>query len=164
MLNTKKLKMKTKTIILFIMIVTIFGCNKSTTIENTLINNSNNYWVYYNPKQTGYIYFKFNDNGSVDKYTRDLKGEFLLFNSEGDIVNNNRVWSISKDSILNWSGHKYDIVNYNERVIVLLYEDKKSKLQKNIFLVKEEKDKFRNSTYYYEQKRKNNPAKYVKQY
>lgn len=156
--------MKTKTIIFFLTIVTIYSCTKNTTIENTLINSSDNYWVYYNPNQTGYIYFKFNKDGSVNKYTRDLKGEFLLFNSEGDIVNNNRVWSISKDSILNWSGHKYDIVNYSEKVIVLLYEDNKSKLQKNIFLIKEEKDRFRNSTYYYEQKRYKNPKKYLNAY
>ncbi|WP_306353662.1 hypothetical protein [Flavobacterium sp. '19STA2R22 D10 B1'] len=151
--------MKTK--FFFILFFAIFSsCKNEADIDNYIINDENNYWVYYSTSQTGYIYFKFHKDKTYDKYIRDLQGNFKRFNKDGDLIDSDRKWSVSNDSIFSWGAHKYDLVNCNEKVLVLSYEDRVTKLPKNIFLIKEERGEFRKSPYFFEQKRKNNPAKY----
>ncbi|MNT79553.1 hypothetical protein D3C72_2188960 [compost metagenome] len=57
--------------------------------------------------------------------------------------------------------HKYDVINANENLIVLMYEENETHKQGHIFLVKENKSAFRKGANYFEQKRVKNPEKYT---
>src|SRR5690606_25699016 len=91
--------------ILLLIVIAIFfvSCNKHTTIEDVFITKKDEYWTYYG--DSGYIFFQFHNNGTYDKFENDL----LLFNSHDDIVEDDRQWSVSNDSILTWR-HKYELL------------------------------------------------------
>jgi len=153
-------KSKIRISIIFFAIISIFGCANQNEIEKIFFTQKNEYWVCYDQLQPYYVFFQFHKDGTTDKYLRNYKGEFELFNNDGDIIDNSRTWHVSKDSILTWGPYTYDVVSSNKNCIVLLYENPNTKQQTHLLLVKDLPGSYRKSPVFYEQKRKDNPAKY----
>ncbi|MEY2922114.1 MAG: hypothetical protein RL108_736 [Bacteroidota bacterium] len=149
-----------KKISLILLVSILIGCSKSNSIEEQFLNKPDDCWVVYSQNQSHYTFWKFNKDKTSDNLSRDEKGDLKNFNIDGDLVIGPLKWQVSSDSILSWGMHKYDIINANKNLIVLMYEENKTHLQGHIFLVKENKSTLRKGEYYYEQKRLRNPNKY----
>lgn len=145
-----------KNILITIFLFSLFACENRSEIEKAFITEENEYLTYYSQGQTGYLYFKFLENGNYDKYERDMR----LFNNDGDLIEDNRNWSVSKDSIFTWGAHKYDVVSYNDKIIVLLYQQTPKSIPGYVFFVKQKDSQIRKGENFYEQKRIKNPNKY----
>jgi hypothetical protein len=153
--------MKKIYIILNLVVISLVGCSKSDSLEKKFFNNSEDCWVEYSQSQPDYAFWRFNKDHSSDNLERDEKGNLETFNIDGDLVIGPKKWYISSDSILSWGMHKYDVVNANEKVIILMYEENKTHEQGYIFLVKEDKSTFRKGANYFYEKRLKNPKKYI---
>jgi hypothetical protein len=140
---------KNKTILL-ISLFLLISCDKRNPIEKTFITNDNDYWGYYNQKENenGAASFKFHKNNTYDNFVG-----FYLSNSDGDVIDDYRVWSVTADSILTLT-HRRDVVKYNENIIILGYGDHLG----YSFLIKENK-KQRGRTF--QKRRFNHPEKYI---
>jgi len=147
--------------LLLLFYIPIFNsCTNHNEIEQIFINEDNEYWACYNQQQSTYVYFQFHNNATFDQLAHDSSGDFILTNRGGDVMHSVGPWSVTKDSILTWGPHTYDILNYNENAIVLLFVNPETKLQSHTILIKEKSPNYRKSPAYYEQKRKANPKKY----
>jgi len=124
------------------------------------INTKSDHWATYDQQQDSYLYFQFHSDGTFDRYLRNYKGEFELFNKDGDLMHSTAPWSAAKDSILTWGPYTYDIVNCNENTVVLMFTNPKTKLQSHTFLIREKSPDYRKSPADYEQKYEANPEKY----
>jgi hypothetical protein len=148
-----------KNIILIFVVVTVQSCSDKRNLKEVFITDKNEYWTYYSQRQNGYLYFQFHENGTYDKFERNL----TLLNNEGDLVNEVREWSISNDSILNWDGEKYDLISGNEKAIVVMYLDS-VKIPKYVFFIKQKANERRLAEPYFEQKRELNSKKYIREH
>ena len=91
---------------------------------------------------------------------RSDNGKFETFNTDGDLIIGPENWKVSSDSVLTWGMHKYDVINANENVIVLMAEEKETHKQLHLFLIRENQLTLRKGAYYFEQKRLKNQEKY----
>lgn len=148
---------------IFILLLTLcfIGCSKSNDTEKKFINNENDCWVIYSQDYPNYTFWRFNKDKTSDNLERNKNGDFENFNVDGDLIIGPKKWEVSTDSILTWGMHKYDVVNANENVIVLMTEDKETHKQSHLFLIKENKKTQRKGAYYFEQKRLKNSEKYI---
>ncbi len=117
-------------LIISILLISFFSCNKKSEIENIFISKQNEYWDYINDCQSHGIYFRFHKKGDYDKYNRDIFNGFELFNNDGDLVSRKRTWSIKNDSIFVWHEAEYKIESYTEQKIILSYYHYKEKNKK----------------------------------
>lgn len=148
--------MKTYFYILFILVFT--ACSKKNPIEKTLIANSDEYWTYYNSASNTVTYFRFKDDQLSYQYYKDRDStQFIEFSNKN--MNPIQKWSVTKDSIMTWNEFNYDVVSYNDKVIVLLALTKEEPFANYIFLIKEDK-KPREGPADFEEKRRFNPEKY----
>jgi len=145
-------------IVVVLVLVTLSGCKKNNPMEENFITSDDEYWATFSEKQFHGISYKFKKNGQYDKYLR-FGDNYELFNNDGDDIDDYRLWSVSKDSILSFGAHKADVVLYNKNVIILSYGE-----FGYTFLVKVKKGMNINGQYYYETKRKQHPEKYKSLY
>lgn len=142
------------------------SCTKQKSIEDIFYTSSNDYWQYYAAEYYGPVYLKFNKNKTVDEVGIE-KGKFKNMNSTSDIKGSSGKWFVSKDSILTWDVNTFDIVSYNDKIIVLYIEGQNESDKKitseYIYLVKATIDHEHNGPGYYENKRKSHPEKYKEQ-
>jgi hypothetical protein len=148
---------------IFILLLTIcfIGCSKSNDLEKKFINSDYDCWVIYSQNYPNYTFWRFNKDKTSDNLERKENGDFENFNVDGDLVIGPKNWKVSSDSILTWGMHKYDVVNANENVIVLMAENKENHKQSHLFLIRENKKTQRKGAYYFEQKRLKNSEKYI---
>ena len=73
--------------------------------------------------------FRFNKNGSYDKYLKSYT-VFDLFNNDGDLLSGSRTWSLKNDSIFVWDNEEYRIEKYGTQQIRLSYYHYKKKNKK----------------------------------
>lgn len=137
------------------------GCSKRNDLEEKFINGDNDCWVIYSQNYPNYTFWRFNKDKTSDNLWRENNGDLKKFNVDGDLEIGPKKWNVSSDSILTWGMHKYDLVNANENVIVLMSEDKKTLKQWHIFLIRESKTTQRKGAYYFEQKRSKNKESYI---
>ncbi|UUC46706.1 hypothetical protein [Flavobacterium cerinum] len=109
----------------------------------------------YNENRFHGIYYKFNKDGTYDKYSLGNDGKLSLFNNDGDLIDDYRPWKITKDSILLWRHHRGDVVLINDNVIIVRYGK-----ESNVILIKEDIGKMRKSDTFFDQKMRANPDKY----
>ncbi len=116
-----------KFLILFVLFI---GCNKGD-LNNKIISDKNEYWKYSNNcfKPVS-LYFKFNADGTCNKYNRDIFDGFELFNNDDDVISQKRTWSIKDDSIFVWNNENYNILQINKDTIILTYNHNKIKNKK----------------------------------
>lgn len=143
-----------------LLIVLLTSCSEQK-IEDVLTTNTDEYWAYYNPYSTDLTYFKFETNKVSQRYERDSKNKFYKYKGEGDVIEESRKWNVSKDSILIFNGLAYDIVNYNDKVIVLYFMEENHKNERMVFLTKEKESEPRKYSSLFGQKRIDKPSKYV---
>ena len=111
-----------KAVFIILQIICIVGCSKQKDLEEKFINNDNECWVVYAQSQPNYTFWRFNKNKTADNLLRSNNGKLETFNTDGDLIIGPEKWEVSSDSILTWGMHKYDIINANENVIVLMAE------------------------------------------
>ncbi|CAD0009327.1 hypothetical protein [Flavobacterium salmonis] len=151
--------MKNKIHLLFLLAIFI-SCSRTKTIEEVLIAKPNDYWIYYSPYSGGYTYYKFGEDKISQRYERDSKNKFYKYEGEGDVMETPQKWSVSQDSILRFKGFVYDVVSYNEEVVVLYYKIEDNKEGNFVFLTKEKTNKPINYPGFYLDRRVNHPEKY----
>jgi hypothetical protein len=108
----------------FIILILFFSCSKKREIENIFITKKNEYWNYKDCDGGHSLYFKFNKNGSYDKYLSNPINEgkgFDLFNNDGDLLSGPRSWIIKNDSTFVWDKGVYRIEVCVKDSIVLSY-------------------------------------------
>ncbi|RZK51736.1 MAG: hypothetical protein EOO87_16930 [Pedobacter sp.] len=122
--------------VLAAMLLILWSCSKS--VNNSPITKSHEYWRYDDQQDAGFgsVFYKFHNNGSYDRYTKKISGEYSLYNDDGDVESEHRKWSISNDSIMNFGNLVCDVVRYNENVIVLYL----NKHNRYLYLFKEDTD------------------------
>lgn len=156
--------MKNK-IFIIIFCTTLIGCSKQKSIEDVFVTEPDEYWQYHTGKNYG-SYIKFNQNNTSD-YVDIEKHKLIIKKSEGDIELSPFKWFVSKDSILTWNGKKYDIVSYNDKLIILFIEGKNEADNKiewgYVYLVKGTLDNVSREPGYYGRKRELFPKKYKEQ-
>jgi hypothetical protein len=156
--------MKSKIFIL-IFCTTLASCTKQNSIQDVFYSGSDEYWQYYTGNYSGPVYFKFNKNNTSD-YVDIEKDKFIIMKSEGDIELKPVKWSVSKDTILTWGINKYDIVSYNDKLIILYNQGRNEangKMESGfIYLVKGTIDNVRREPGYFGYKRELYPEKYRK--
>lgn len=149
-----------KIILIIVQAIFILGCSNQNSLEKKIITKTNECWVVYSQVYPNYTFWSFNKDMTADNLERNENGHFKNFNVDDDLVIGPQKWNISSDSILTWDIHKYDIVNVNENIIVIMSVNKETKKQDHLFLIKENKMTLRKGAYYYEQKRLKNQEKY----
>jgi hypothetical protein len=130
--------------ILILVFFLLASCSKKNELENIFTCDKNEYWSYKNNCGSYGIYFKFNSDGSHDKYLSKPIDEgkgFDLFNNDGDVISGPRTWSIKNDSIFVWDKGVYKIESYNENIIILTYYHYKEKNKKCSVALKKVLDK-----------------------
>lgn len=139
------------------------SCKKQSALEEILIAKPDEAWVYYSPAPylTSFTYYKFEKNGLCTRYERDSENKFYKYKGAADNPEEPVKWGATNDSILKWGMHSFDVVSYNDDIIVLYniynnnYRD-----ERMIFLVKEKENSPRKHSNYFSQKRRNHPEKY----
>lgn len=153
--------MKTK-VFTIILCMYLLSCTEKITIEDVLYTDSNEYWQYYTGQYYGPSYIKFHKNNTSNNVSIE-DGKFINRNPAG----NPAKWSISKDSILTWDINKFDIVEYNDKVVILYNQGKDGSDGKIvsgfIYLVKGTIYNVSREPGYYAYKRELHPEKYRKQ-
>ncbi|MFL9839288.1 hypothetical protein ABS768_17465 [Flavobacterium sp. ST-75] len=139
----------------FIALTMLFACEKNN-IEDILITGEDEYWCRYDSATPGFNdkYYKFHSDSLYDLYSIDINGIVKLEKNSLDNYPNN-TWYTTKDSIFRISGFAFDLVMYNENVILLGTCE-----TRNVFLVKENIKNRRKSPVFYCNKRLDNPDKY----
>jgi hypothetical protein len=130
--------------ILILVFFLLASCSKKNELENIFTCDKNEYWSYKNNCGSFGIYFKFNSDGSHDKYLSKPIDEgkgFDLFNNDGDVISGPRTWSIKNDSIFVWDKGVYKIESCNENIIILTYYHYKEKNKKCSVALKKVLDK-----------------------
>jgi hypothetical protein len=130
-----------------------YGNVLENSIGKTFVTADDEYWAYYTKfREAGFddIYYKFNKNGTYDRYLRNDRDEFILSNNE-----KNRSWHAEKDSIMTWYQKKEDVELYNKDVIILI-----DTCYTKTFLIKEKIGDLKKRIKYYIEKRKKHPEKY----
>lgn len=124
-------------------------------MRQIFITNDDEYWCVYDDIDSGYqgIYYKFHENGVYDRY-RIEKGVAYVNNNAPDNYPGIKKWEVRKDSIAILNNHTFDIVSYNQNVIIL------SKYERHIFLIKENSKSVRKGGKFFYNKREDNPEKY----
>ena len=150
-----------KVVFIILQTICIVGCSKQNDLEENFINNDNDCWVVYSQNQPNYTFWRFNNNKTSDNLLRDENGDLESFNTDGDLIIGPQKWKVSSDSILTWGMHKYDVVNVNNNVIVLMAQEKDTHKQVHLFLIRENKLNLRKGAYYYEQKRLKKKGQYI---
>ena len=150
-----------KAVIIILQIICIFGCSKQNDLEENFINSENDCWVIYSQNQRNYSFWRFNKNKTSDNLLRNENGNLENFNTDGDLIIGPKKWKVSSDSILTWGMHKYDVIDANKNVIVLMAEEKETHEQFHLFLIRENKLTLRKGASYFEQKRLKNQEKYI---
>ena len=152
---------KTKIFIIFCILFTV-SCTKQNSIEDVFYTGPDEYWQYHTGKNYG-SYIKFNKNNTSDDVSME-NGKFVNRNSVGDIEGWPAKWSVSKDSILTWDDRKYDIVSYNDKLIILYIQGKNEPDNKMtwayVYLVKGTIDNIQREPGHYGHKRELYPEKY----
>lgn len=135
-----------KYLILIIMLILYTSCSSPESLEDNFVND-NDYWAFYDEANPGFygVYFKFNENGKSDRYCENFNSLEICTGS--DVIESNMPWKVSTDSILNWHGMNYYIINSNKSVITLYTG---GKIKRHIFLIKEYAGKLRKGKVYYE--------------
>ncbi len=124
----KKLRIKS---LLPLLLAIIFSCDKKHELETAFETKKNEYWKYIDACGGGRgLFFKFNKDGSYDKYNRFIDDGFELFNNDGDLISGKRTWSIKNDSIFVWDNEEYKIEKYSTQQIRLSYYHYKKKNKK----------------------------------
>jgi len=112
------------------LLIMFFSCSKKRELENTFITQQNEYWDYNDNCEGHGNYFRFNKDGSHDKYNGFIDGSFELFNNDGDVISGPRTWSIKDDSTFVWDKEEYKIESCNKKKIILSYYHYKEKNKK----------------------------------
>jgi len=115
--------------LILIAIVVLLSCGKERELENTFVTKKSEYWQYNDDCAKSRVYFRFNKNGSYDKYLKSYTG-FDLFNNDGDLLSGSRTWSLKNDSIFVWDNEEYRIEKYGTQQIRLSYYHYKKKNKK----------------------------------
>lgn len=150
--------MKNKIYILFLL-ATLVSCNKTTTIEEVL-SKPDTYWALYNPHySTDFAYFKFDKNKISQRYEIDNENKFYKYNGEGDVIEVPQKWSV-QDSLLRFNGFVFDVVSWNDEVVVLFFKPQDSKEGNYVFLTKENTKNPQKYSSFYRERRINHPEKY----
>lgn len=145
---------------LVLFLFSLISCSKQSPIEENLITQPDEHWVYYNSNSAHFTYFKFNKDKLSHRYERNSKGKLYEYHGEGDVVEMPQKWSVSKDSILTWKGFKYDIVSYSNSTIILTFPMTEEPFAGYIFLVKQKDNEITTGPGVFEQKRIKHPEKY----
>ncbi|OXA75183.1 hypothetical protein SAMN05444397_11730 [Flavobacterium aquidurense] len=143
--------MKAKVYLLLILF-SLVGCNMQNSIEENLITESDEHWVYYNSNSTHFTYFKFNKDKLSHRFKRNEKGQLYEYHDEGDVDKVPKKWSVSKDSVLTWGKFKYDVVSYSKSTIILTFPIAKEPFAGYIFLVKQKDSEIKTGPSVFEQK------------
>lgn len=146
-----------KRVLLFCLILMISSCTNKE-MKDYFINEENEYWMVFSGENLRRIgtYYQFNNDMQYNRFRKDENGKMIDFNIDGDLIYDNRDWSISNDSILSWDGHKYDVLLCTDDFILLLF----GKDQNHVFLLKDRFIKDLNSSQYYFEKKEKYPEKY----
>ena len=144
--------MKAK-VYLVIVLFSLISCTTQNPIEESLITGSDEHWVYYNSNTTHFTYFKFNKDKLSHRFKRNEKGQLYEYYDEGDVDKRPEKWSASKDSILTWSGIKYDIVSYSNSNFILTFPLTKEPFAGYVYLVKQKDNEITKGSDAIEQKR-----------
>ncbi|MFB9076665.1 hypothetical protein ACFFLS_25665 [Flavobacterium procerum] len=162
-INAQRDTIKIKVFILFIFI-TLMSCTKQNPIEEAFYTKPNEYWQYYTETYHGPSFLKFNKNKTSVNVSIE-KNKFIVRETAGDVLLFPLKWSVSKDSILTWDHRKYDIVSYNDKLILLYTKGKNEtngKIESGfIYLIKGTIDNVRKEPGYYGHKRELHPEKYI---
>lgn len=138
------------------------SCDKQNSLEEILLTKPNEAWVYYSPKSADFTYFKFEKDQFCNRYERNIENKFFRYQGAEDSPEGPEKWTVTNDSILKWGMFVYDVVSYNENVIVLYYQEENSRNKRMVFLVKEKENNPRKNSGLFEQKRTDHPEKYKK--
>ncbi len=143
--------------ILFSFIFMITSCAKKE-MKDYFINSKNEYWVVYSGEKSRRVgtYYQFNSDMEYNRFRKDENEKMIDFNTDGDLIYDNRKWSISNDSILSWDGYKYDVISFTDDFIILMYGDS----QNYTFLFKYDIKNSIKSVQYYFEKRLKYPERY----
>lgn len=147
-----------KNLLNLILLITFVSCTQRNPIEKTLIANPDEYWTYYNSTSSTSAYFRFKENHLSYQYYKDRDStQFYEFSNKE--INPPQKWSVTADSIMTWDDFNYDVVSYNDKVIVLLSLTKEEPFTSYIFFIKEDR-KPREGPADFEEKRRFNAKKY----
>ncbi|MBF4470706.1 hypothetical protein [Flavobacterium sp. HJJ] len=141
------------------LILTLVSCTKQNPIEKTLIANSGEYWKYYTSTSDYTSYYQFKDDHLSYPCSKDEDYKFYEDATDGVMSEQHEKWSVTDDSIMTFRHFKYDVVSYNDKVVVLLALTENEPYTRYIFLIKENKNNPTVSGFY--AKRKYNPEKYL---
>ncbi|OXB05106.1 hypothetical protein B0A81_15480 [Flavobacterium plurextorum] len=121
---------KLKIIITFFVLLCI-SCSKKSEIESIFITSENEYWAYrdycWNSKGN---YYKYNKNGTCDKFALYTHEGFVLYNNDGDDEFIGSSWSIKNDSTFVFNYEEYKIEKISNQEILLSYYHYKIKDKK----------------------------------
>ena len=97
------------------------SCSKKGEIESIFIADKNEYWVHHDYcYNTGGNCYRFNENGSYDRFLRSNIG-FDLFNNDGDLIRDPGTWSIKNDSTFVRDKGVFKIEKLTKNEILLSY-------------------------------------------
>jgi len=134
------------------------GCSKKNPVEKAFETKPDECWCYYTNCDSYYTYFKFKYNQLSYRYSRDENGKFTDKPEDPFVPEVPEKWSVSEDSILTWRNFSYDVVSFNDKVIILSYPTKEKPYLNYIFLIKEKENELKNHSN--DEKRLYNPEKY----
>jgi hypothetical protein len=146
------------------MLTIMVSCEKRNSLEEILIAKPNEAWVSYNPEPYAsyFTYDKFGKDYFSNRFERDSSNKFYKYKGADDNPEMPRSWSVTNDSILKWGARAYDVVSYNEDIIVLYYtSDNNYRNDRMLFLIKEKENHPRKYSNYFSQKRVDHPEKYI---
>ncbi|TCN49912.1 hypothetical protein D0809_24115 [Flavobacterium circumlabens] len=124
-------KLKIRLLLFGILVLIVLSCNRKSEIVNIIRTNNNEYWKYKNTCGGGRgLYFKFNNNGQYDKYSKYINDGFELSNNDGDLISDKRTWSVKNDSVFILDSEEYEIESYTSKQIILTYYHYKEKNKK----------------------------------
>lgn len=130
--------MKNKIGKLLIVLLFYISCNEKKNLSNCIITRENEYWRWEDScQQSSSVYFTFDKDGSFNKYLKYLKGDFILYNKDADVQEEDQTWSVKNDTTFVWKHQEYKIINYSPNEINLNYNHYKTKNICNIKLIKE---------------------------
>lgn len=151
----------------FILLTIMVSCEKQNSLKEILIAKPDEAWVIYSsePYVSSFTYYKFEKDNFSNRVERDSTYKFYKYKGGSDVQEGPVKWYVTNDSILKWGLHAFDVVSYNNNVVVLYYtSDNNYRNDKMLFLIKEKENSPRKYSNYFSQKRVEHPEKYKNVY
>jgi hypothetical protein len=153
--------MKNK-IYIIVMLTLMVSCEKRNSISEILIAKPNEAWVTYDSEPDAFFTsYKFGQDGFCTRIERDSANKFYIYKGGGDLEISPEKWNVTDDSILKWGMNVFDVVSYNDDIIVLYFiSDINRRNNGMVFLIKEKENNPRKYSNYFSKKRVDHPEKY----